>query len=213
MPRAPEGWADIVLKATQKARAGDPRGLETLLAALRWRYDTARTKAIEAIASLQPAPIAELLVVLRSADTAVERGAAAQALGIVGAQKAISPLQEALEDPNMVVRRNAMLALWRMGVRDAVPRIIERLQDESGGVRVLAADILGKFRDSRAVGPLLQALRDPKWYVRQAAARALGEVGDERAIEDLRGLVNDPRPAVSKAAKTSLEALQARAQS
>lgn len=207
MHRAPDDWEETVRWASERARGGNPEGLETLLSALRWRYETARNSAIEAIVALDPPPVAAVLRVLQSAETAVERGAAARALGFLGLQESIPPLKEALRDPNMVVRRFAMAALWRMGASEAVPQIIERLQDESGGVRVLAADILGKFRDSRAVLPLLQVLRDPKWYVRQAGARALGEIGDKRAIEGLQRLVKDSRPAVSRAARASLEAL------
>ncbi len=207
LPRAPVDWRERIRHACILASRRDPRGLEILLTALRWRYDTARNEAVKALTDLGDWPSPRLLQTLKSASTAVERRAAADALGLMHSRRAVPLLMRALHDQNMSVRRNAAVALLRIRVSSAVPRIAQMLRDESGGVRILAAHVLGRFRDPRAVPALIRALSDSKWYVRQAAAQALGEISDGRAIKPLRRTVNDARPAVARAASNALKTL------
>ena len=206
MPRAPRDWRRTIRRAKALARAGDPRALDLLLPALRWRYDTARNEAVATLAALGSLAQPRVLAVLRSAGTAVERRAAADALAAMRSTRAVPDLVRALRDPNMVVRRAAVRALAVMQVRDAVLRIAQLLQDESGGVRVLAAHALGALRDPAAVPGLIRALQDPKWYVRQAAAESLGELANPQAASALRRLSRDRRPAVARAARAALVA-------
>jgi len=204
--RAPDDWEIIVRRGKRLASQRDPAGIEVLVSGLRWRYDTARNSAIGALVSLGPTITPRLLRVLRIAETAVERRAAVDGLGLLKSKDAVPDLLRALRDPNMVVRRAAMAALVRIGASESVPRISRLLKDESGGVRVLAAGVLGQFGDRRAVPALVRSLRDEKWYVRQAAAASLGVLRDRRAIRPLETASRDSRPAVSKAACASLKA-------
>lgn len=203
-PRAPANWRSVLRRAQALVDAQELEGLQLLLSALRWRYDTARDEAVEVLASLSPPPAPLLLHTLKNAETAVERRAAADALGRIGTRRAAPALLKALRDPHMVVRRAAMVALLRIRATGAIPQIATLLRDESGGVRVLAAHVLGSFRDRRVVPSLLRALEDPKWYVRQAAARALGDIRDRTALSALRRASRDPRPAVAKAARQAM---------
>jgi len=205
--RAPDDWERLVRRGKQLASQRDPAGIEVLVSGLRWRYDTARNSAIGALVSLGPTITPRLLRVLRIAETAVERRAAVDGLGLLKSKDAVPDLLRALRDPNMVVRRAAMAALARIGASESVPQISTLLKDESGGVRVLAAGVLGQFGDRRAVPALVRSLRDEKWYVRQAAAASLGVLRDRRAIRPLETASRDSRPAVSKAARASLKAL------
>ena len=205
--RAPDDWEIIVRRGKRLASQRDPVGIEVLVSALRWRYDTARNSAIGALVSLGPTITPRLLRVLRIAKTAVERRAAVDGLGLLKSKDAVPDLLRALRDPNMVVRRAAMAALVRIGASESVPRISSLLKDESGGVRVLAAGVLGQFGDRRAVPALVRSLRDEKWYVRQVAAASLGVLRDRRATRPLETASRDSRPAVSKAARASLTAL------
>ena len=84
MPRAPVDWKRILRRAAGRARLGDRGGIDALLAALRWRYDTARNAAVAALAALRPPPVRDLLRIARSAETAVERRAAVDALARTG---------------------------------------------------------------------------------------------------------------------------------
>jgi len=205
--RAPDDWERLVRRGKQLASQRDPAGIEILVSGLRWRYDTARNRAVEALVSLGPTITPRLLRVLNTAETAVERRAAVDGLGLLKSKDVIRDLLKALRDPNMVVRRAAMAALARIGASESVPQISTLLKDESGGVRVLAAGVLGQFRDRRAVPALVRSLRDEKWYVRQAAATSLGLLRDRRAIGPLKAALQDSRPAVSNAARVSLKAL------
>jgi len=184
--------------------------LDLLFAALRWRYDTARNHAVEALAALGPGSVQRHLRTLHTATTAVERRSAADALGIMGHRRAVPSLLRSLKDPNMSVRRSAARALLLARAPSAVPAIAGLLRDSSGGVRVLAAGVLGRFGDRSAVPALIRGLRDSKWYVRQACASALGELRDVRAGAALRRAVRDPRPAVARAARAALLAIDRR---
>jgi len=207
MPRAPADWLGIVRRNRRTARRGDTQGLDGLLSAFRWRYDTARNEAVRAVVSLGPQVFPALLRLARTGSTAVERRAAVDALGLLGEPEAVPQVVRALRDPNMVVRRAALIALVRLRASKEIPRIVRLLQDESGGVRVLAAEVLGRFQDRRAVPALVRSLRDPKWYVRQAAARALGAIGDARAVPALERAAQDPRRAVAYVAALALRSL------
>lgn len=209
MVRAPDDWRAILRRAEVLVRRHDRKALDLLMPALRWRYDTARGKAVALLARMGPQIVPRLLETLKSAETAVERRAAAEALGLIGDSRSVSRLIRALKDPAMSVRRNAMVALLRLEAMNAVPHVIRLLGDESGGVRVLAAHVLGKFEDPRAVPALIRALRDSEWYVRQASAMALGEIGDLRATRALEVATRDPRKAVARAAAAALRALRA----
>lgn len=207
MGRAPPDWRATIRRARGLASRRDPRGLDLLFSGLRWRHDTARNTAVRALVAFAPWPVPRLFRTLESAGTAVERRAAADALGQMRIRRAVPALIAALNDRNMVVRRSAALALLRIRVRSALPPIERLLRDESGGVRVLAAAVLGRFSDRSAVPALVRALRDSKWYVRQAAATSLGELADFRALSALRRAVGDPRPAVARAAREALTAM------
>jgi len=208
MVRAPADWRSILRRAESLVRKRDLRSLDLLLPALRWRYLTARNRAVALIARLGPIAVPPLLVMLEGARTAVERGGAADALGRIGDSRAVARLLRALQDPAMTVRRASMIALLRLEAMNAVPRIVRLLEDESGGVRVMAAAVLGKFEDPRAVPALVRALGDPQWYVRQASATALGEIGDRRAVRALEQANHDPRKSVARAAAAALRALR-----
>ncbi len=209
MVRAPADWRSILRRAESLVRKRDLRSLDLLLPALRWRYLTARNRAVLLLARLGPIAVPPLLATLEGARTAAERWGAADALGRIGDSRAVARLLRALEDPAMTVRRASMVALLRLEAMNAVPRIARLLEDESGGVRVIAAAVLGRFEDPRAVPALVRALGDAQWYVRQASATALGQIGDRRAIPALEKATRDSRKSVARAAAAALRALRA----
>lgn len=206
-PRAPENWRQIVRRGRRLVQEDDSEGIVLLTGALRWRYDTARNEAVKALASMGESIIPLLVRMLNTAETAVERRASADALGLIGGAHVVPPLMRALRDPNMVVRRAAIAALLRVRAPDAPREIARLLRDESGGVRVLAAGALGRFGDPSVAPAMIRSLEDEKWYVRQAAAVGLGELQDPRARTALRRAAEDSRPAVANAARAALEKL------
>ena len=102
-------------------------------------------------------------------------------------------LWAALEDPDVNVRREAIIELGEMGeLKDdrAVQPCIDALHDGDDTVRRHAACALGNFGDVRAVMPLIAALSDKGMEIGWCAARSLGKLGDKRAVEPLIDLLN-----------------------
>ncbi|MBM3334025.1 HEAT repeat domain-containing protein, partial [Candidatus Sumerlaeota bacterium] len=90
------------------------------------------------------------------------RWRAAEALGSIGSEKAISPLINALTT------------------------------DKESDVRGRAAEALGSIGSEKAISPLINALTtDKESYVRWRAAYALGSIGSEKAIEPLKAALRD----------------------
>lgn len=111
-------------------------------------------------------------------DTHVLQGAAAEALGWIGDERAVAPLLLFLSEG-----------------------------EPSDTLRELAAEALGRIGDRRAVEPLIAALEDSNEWVRRAAAEALGVLGDRRAVEPLSALLQDEVVMVQDAAFEALKKL------
>lgn len=131
---------------------------------------------------------ADLLETLK-AGTPTERAAAAAELGRRRDPLAARALQEALGDPDLVVRDNAAYALAELGVREAIPAILGLMEDPSYTVRKSAAKALGMLGAREALPALVAALHDPAYLVRKSAVRSLGQLGDPRAAGPLRELM------------------------
>ena len=99
------------------------------------------------------------------------QAAAAQALGALKAEEAISRLISLLDDDDL--RASAGAALQTMkGV--AVPGLIDALKDPRDNVRIRSAEVLAGIIDLRSVDGLSEALMtDPRKDVRAAAAKTL----------------------------------------
>ena len=119
-----------------------------------------RLQCTEAVDSLAKA-------LCNDTDVAVRRHAA-QALGQLKelSRPAASELINALEDPNLDVRRNAVLALEHMDNQAVKTSKQQRTADEVTTV---------------LVGQLIKALSDPSYKVRKNAAQTLGKLGEGAA--------------------------------
>ena len=73
MVRAPADWRSILRRAEVLVRRRDPRSLDVLLPALRWRSQKARDRAVLILARLGPIAVPPLLAKLEDARTATER--------------------------------------------------------------------------------------------------------------------------------------------
>jgi HEAT repeat protein len=87
-----------------------------------------------------------------------------------------------LNDPDWVVRREAVITLGEMGDERCVEPLARALHDGDWQVREVAIEALGQV-GSPAVETLLKLLRD--WEVRKYAIAALGKIRDERVLEPL----------------------------
>jgi HEAT repeat protein len=119
----------------------------------------------------------------QESDQAVnDRQRAAEALGELADARAVEALIAALELPDRLVRRAAVVSLGKIGGPAVVEPLVRALQDKERDVRGQAALALGAVGDARAVEPLLQAWRqDREGEVRLAAAQAVQRVGPELA--------------------------------
>ncbi len=120
----------------------------------------------------------------------------------------VDELIRALDDPQEVVRHDALLKLGDLRDPRAVKPITELLVDTEEQIRVDAAKILGESRDAQAVGPLIQALDYDDNELQAAAAQGLGNLGDQRARRPLTQLLNSSsNPYVQSAARDALTKL------
>ena len=87
-----------------------------------------------------------------------------------------------LNDPDWVVRREAVITLGEMGDERCVDPLARALRDGDWQVREVAIEAMGQV-GSPAVETLLKLLRD--WEVRKYAILALGRIRDERVLDPL----------------------------
>jgi HEAT repeat protein len=153
-----------------------------------------KTKAIEMSSSLTIAAglagateAAELLRhrVAKASLPATVRGAAAEALGLLGQRdkETGEALLEALRHGPPDLVEGATLGLGLLGRRDVAPELVKRLEGASSGILQGSLTVaLGHLGQNSAVDPLLKTLRDEKQkrVVRDLAAVALGLLGDPR---------------------------------
>jgi HEAT repeat protein len=87
-----------------------------------------------------------------------------------------------LNDPDWVVRREAVITLGEMGDERCVEPLAKALRDGDWQVREVAIEAMGQV-GSPAVDTLLRLLRD--WDVRKYAILSLGKIRDERVLDPL----------------------------
>ena len=138
---------------------------------------------------------------------------AALALSFMGSA-AVPALQEAINAPDEVVRREALRALGKLRERASidpkivVPLLLRAIDDPAASVRHVAVTYLGIVRDDpdAEVTGLIKTLADESPEVRQAAAAALAEYGAlaTRAIPALKKAASDPDEDVRREAGRTL---------
>jgi beta-lactamase regulating signal transducer with metallopeptidase domain len=105
-------------------------------------------------------------------------------------------LAEALDDPEALVREQALNALVQIGDRSVAPYLEKALADENPRARAQAAWGLGQMRREESVASLVGALSDVDEEVREQAAWALGMIRDPRAVAGLNAAVRDAEESV-----------------
>jgi len=170
----------------------------------------AALKAAAILGARATEAIGDVTEALNDPDYAPE---AALALSFMGAP-AVTPLREALQSENPVVRREALRAMGKLRERASIdpqiviPVLLQSLDDTDPSVRNAAVTYLGIVRDSpeKEVTGLIKALSDESSDVRQAAAVALAEYGTlaEPAIPALKKAVSDPDDEVKREAGRTL---------
>ena len=131
-----------------------------------------------------PAVVDTLIkVMLDKKDNETVRGDAAFTLGMIGDERAIDPLIEALQDESEEVRINVLRALGMFEDERAIEPLLGMLKSEDSTIRSLAVRGL-KIDNEKVVASLIDLVRnDPD--VRTMAIESLGEIGTKEAVKTL----------------------------
>lgn len=114
--------------------------------------------ALEQLAELKDPESAGPLIDLLTDSPMGIQSMIAEALGKIGARKAVRPLIELLQSDDSINRIKAVEALGQIGDSSAVTALIERIGDDNVTVRRAAVRALGALGDPNAIGPLLEVI-------------------------------------------------------
>jgi len=91
------------------------------------------------------------------------RGAAVEALGKIGDNKAVEALMNVMEkEKDVWVRKSVILQLGELKVRRAIPLLIKSLEDNTGFIVSASAHALTLIGDTKALGPIKERLKTIK---------------------------------------------------
>jgi MFS family permease len=116
---------------------------------------------------------------------AESRVKAAGRMGRSQSPMAVQVLSDALQDPDINVRRAVTHALGETGQDNAVPVLAGELNDKESHVRHEAAEALGRIKSQAGLKHLLRALDDDNPQVRASATTALADIGGPEACDAL----------------------------
>ena len=156
-----------------------------------------QTEVITSLTTKGNATTAEFLIdALKSADDPWTRWKLVFALGGLteNEQSPVDAISPELEQPNYIVRKEAVLGLGLSKDRKSLDILIKILEDknEYKSIRASAATALGTLLDERASTPLLTALEDEHIEIRAQAATALGAIREAKAVDKLIELFYAP---------------------
>lgn len=177
---------------------GDERCVEPLVRCLRDGDWQVRDAAVEAIAMIGSPAVDLLLRYIRDYDA---RKSVIKALGKINDERVLDPLismlhndefkddatwalaelgqpavgrlLECLNNPDEVIRKQAILALGEIKDSSSVDLLIERLQDPDWFIRLSAASALEKIGDPRGREAVKPLMKDPDLVVRLRIERML----------------------------------------
>ncbi|MYH01431.1 MAG: HEAT repeat domain-containing protein [Nitrospira sp. SB0675_bin_23] len=93
-----------------------------------------------------------------------------------------------LQDPDWVVRREAVVTLGEMGDERCVEPLVRALRDGDWQVREAAVEAIAEV-GSPAVELLIRYMRD--WEARKYVIQAMGKINDERVLDPLMSMLHN----------------------
>jgi HEAT repeat protein len=185
---------------------GDPASLDLLVQHLADRDPEVRAVSARALGQLHdPQAVAPMLNAL-TAHRALPASTVAMWLLQIG-PAAATPLRQALDDPDPLVRGLAAELLGHLGSLEATDALIEALTDDDSNVRARAARSLGRIGSPRAVAPLMDLLDDhrvARIELRRSAVAALADIADPKSAPMLVMAMGDEDHVVAKSAAAAL---------
>jgi HEAT repeat protein len=131
----------------------------------------------------------ERLVTLISADDAVRRNAALEALGR-GGRRSVPALVRALNDPDPEVVMFAANTLGKTRDPTAIPYLVRVLRHGDVNVCQAAIESLGLLRASSTLDALDELLESDAW-LRFSVVHTIGEIGHPSSVRTLLALLDD----------------------
>lgn len=147
---------------------------QNLIAALDEPLAVARNAAAQELGKRKTrAAVDKLIAILVSDTSALVRDNAAFSLGLIGDEKAVPALLDALRDRDEWVRKSAVKALGYLRPKECVDALIGLIDDPSPTVRKNVARTLGEIGDRKACGALEKLLGDPNILVKKFSQAAI----------------------------------------
>ena len=205
---ADRSWRVRRAAADGLAKASGAQAVDTLIEALREHHRDASVlnAALTALSHSREDVVGAVIGLLSLDDPAV-RTYAALALGLLDDSRAVHPLLEKLEDPDVNVRYHAIEALGRIADPAAAAPLARIAESRDFFLSFAALDALALIREP-SVAPRLLPLLEVE-TLREPAAACLGATGGEDVVEPLARLLTRAFPAVVMIART-LAAIDAR---
>jgi HEAT repeat protein len=197
------GAADPVRDALVLASTGEEEAVKRLLSQL---HSTPGGKSLIIVAladSGNTLAVPDLTALLADPND-VNRAAAAEALGRLGAAEAIPELRQMLKDPLPNVRLKAAGALYRLNDPSGLPLLTTLASNEYASVRVAAAREMSSHPDANWQSLVRTLAEDQDPVVRLEAARLIAPFDGSLAHSVLDGLARDGNAGIREAASTTL---------
>ncbi|HEY9070068.1 MAG TPA: HEAT repeat domain-containing protein [Candidatus Ozemobacteraceae bacterium] len=173
------------LAAEALGDAGDERGSEPLLMALKDENVAVRYSAAAALSKMRGEKTVEALIEALGDTNEFVRSSVAYALGTIGDRRAVDALLGKAADTSEVVRFSVGKALGGLGNDDVLVELGKRLDTASADVRRALVDVVSQIKNEKAVALLRKALRDEDAETSFKASLALMNVDDLSLLDDL----------------------------
>jgi HEAT repeat protein len=184
----------------------DTRATQPLIrATLRDPAPQVRAQAAAAVARIEGDRAIDVLVAALADPDYATRLRALEAFEAIRVEDT-APLESALRDPNVDVRRRAALALERVGYLD---RVIGRLTSEDRVTRERAHAAVAELGNVGLLDSVVAYIHHQSFEVRASIARICGELGVARVAPLLRSRLNDESWPVRAALAETLGRLKA----
>jgi HEAT repeat protein len=119
------------------------------------------------------------------------RAEAAESLGRLNDNRAVTPLIKCLRDPEVDVRGIAGKALVAIG-KPGEEALISALKDGDNTTLAEVAEVLGEIGDEGSMEPLLLAFQNNDSHVRHSVVIALARINESRALQPFVQILKDP---------------------
>ncbi|MEW5740786.1 MAG: HEAT repeat domain-containing protein [Myxococcota bacterium] len=142
-----------------------------------------RTRLLEPLRGVSPPRDAAPILVGLIKEGGAEAALAAAILGDMQAADAVPALQQLLEDPTAVARREVLLVLGRMRDPRSADVVARDLYSDRDEVRAAAAEALGQLGAAQHLEAIDALKGDYYRRVRDAASSAVGRLGASKPAE------------------------------